>query len=281
MINKLDEVGEQSEYRTFKYEVLAGVADLNVEVWEDNCVFSFDYSKVYWNSRLSTEHKRLVDLFQPGEAVCDVMAGVGPFAIPAGKRKVFVWANDLNPESYYSLRDAMRRNKVSQFVRAFRQDGHDFIRTSALRLDDTDHQISIPPKASRTAPASSQPAATVVVQPKIFSHYIMNLPASAIAFLPNFIGLYRGWEKRFAPHTDRKLPMIHVYCFSTKSDDNKAEEIKVCNEISKQLGHVIKPGKDKVMIWDVRDVAPQKRMFCASFRLPEEVAFRPTVGSES
>ena len=112
VINKIDEVGEESEYRTFKYEVLAGEDDLNVEAYEEGCVFRFDYSKVYWNSRLHTEHKRLVDLFQPGEAVCDVMAGVGPFAVPAGKKKVFVWANDLNPDSYASLVDARDRNKV-------------------------------------------------------------------------------------------------------------------------------------------------------------------------
>ena len=85
---------------------------MNVEVTEENCLFRFDYSKVYWNSRLNTEHRRLVDSFQPGEAVCDVMAGVGPFAVPAGKKKVFVWANDLNPDSHASLVDAVKRNKV-------------------------------------------------------------------------------------------------------------------------------------------------------------------------
>ena len=68
--------------------------------------------------------------------------------------------------------------------------------------------------------------------------------------------------------------MIHVYCFNTKSDDNKAEEVKICREVSEQLGHAVKPDDDEVTIWDVRDVAPQKRMFCASFRLPKEVAFR-------
>ncbi len=112
VINKVDEVGEQNEYRTFKYEVLAGNDNMNVEMWEEGCVFRFDYSKVYWNSRLNTEHRRVVDLFQPGEAVCDVMAGVGPFAIPAGKKRVFVWANDLNPNSHASLADAVKRNKV-------------------------------------------------------------------------------------------------------------------------------------------------------------------------
>jgi tRNA (guanine37-N1)-methyltransferase len=112
VINKIDEVGEHSEFRTFKYEVLRGPDDMNVEVSEGDCTFQFDYSKVYWNPRLETEHKRLRDLFQKGDVVIDVMAGVGPFAVPAGKKGVFVWANDLNPESNKSLKDAIKRNKV-------------------------------------------------------------------------------------------------------------------------------------------------------------------------
>lgn len=112
VINKTGDVGTESEYRTFGYEVLAGEDDMNVEIREGECVFRFDYSKVYWNSRLQTEHKRLVDSFAPGDVVCDVMAGVGPFACPAGKKGVFVWANDLNPDSYASLKDAISRNKV-------------------------------------------------------------------------------------------------------------------------------------------------------------------------
>ena len=102
----------------------------------------------------------------------------------------------------------------------------------------------------------------------------MNLPATAITFLDAFIGIYHGHEKLFTPYTTVKLPMIHVHCFSTKSEDNVEEKGKICAEISQQLGALVKPEDEDVEIWDVRDVSPQKRMFCASFRLPAEVAFR-------
>lgn len=51
-------------------------------------------------------------MFKSGEVVVDVMAGVGPFAVPAGRKGVFVLANDLNPDSYVALREAVVRNKV-------------------------------------------------------------------------------------------------------------------------------------------------------------------------
>jgi len=36
---------------------------------EQGCKFRFDYSEVYWNSCLSTEHARLVALFKPGDVI--------------------------------------------------------------------------------------------------------------------------------------------------------------------------------------------------------------------
>ena len=93
---------------------------MNVEVAEGGCNFKFDFSKVYWNSRLETEHKRLVGQFKSGEIVCDMMAGIGPFALPAGKKGVFVYANDLNPESYECLKEGIVRNKVCVAIWVFK-----------------------------------------------------------------------------------------------------------------------------------------------------------------
>src|SRR4051812_8128536 len=63
VINKTDTVGDESEYRTFRYEVLAGPDDMAVTAREQGCTFRFNYARVYWNSRLNTEHERLVAQF--------------------------------------------------------------------------------------------------------------------------------------------------------------------------------------------------------------------------
>ncbi len=176
--------------------------------------------------------------------------------------------------------------QVALFVRPFNEDGRTFIRSAAQQLLNTDATVEMRPKISRSSrptfnssPSNRTPLPVpqptkILHQPKTFDHYIMNLPATAITFLDAFIGLYHGQENLFSAHKGLKLPMIHVHCFSTKSDDNVDEKRKICKEISERIQFEIRPDDPEVMIWDVRDVAPQKRMFCASFRLPGEVAFR-------
>lgn len=289
VINKVDNVGSDSQFRTFQYEVLAGPDDLQVQVAENNCVFEFDYSKVYWNSKLESEHRRLVELFKPGEVVCDVMAGIGPFAVPAGKRGVFVWASDMNPESFRYLEKAIQKNKVSQFVRPFCDDGRYFIHKAAhsvLAASLNGEHARIPNKrtgrSKPNAPTQAPPQETISIPPTI-SHFVMNLPASAIEFLSYYRGLYDGHETLFTPKADTKLPMVHVHCFAVKLD-NETPLNDICARITKELGFPMEPGdpevEGKVAIHDVRDVAPAKRMFCASFRLPREVAFAPRGAAE-
>ena len=60
--------------------------DFVVSVKENNAKFEFDFSKVYWNPRLCTEHQRMVDLLSVGDILFDVFAGVGPFSVPAAMK---------------------------------------------------------------------------------------------------------------------------------------------------------------------------------------------------
>ncbi|KAK0550964.1 tRNA(m(1)G37)methyltransferase [Tilletia horrida] len=73
VVNKLDSIDAQ--FRFFEMELLAGAPE-------------FETIAVYFNSRLHAEHARISQLeFGPSDVVVDVMAGVGPFAIPAAKKE--------------------------------------------------------------------------------------------------------------------------------------------------------------------------------------------------
>jgi tRNA (guanine37-N1)-methyltransferase len=284
VINKTLQVGHESEFRTFPYEVLAGEDDLDVVVSESGCEFHFNFAKVYWNTRLQTEHLRLYSKFKQGEAVCDVMAGVGPFAVPAGKNRIFVHANDLNPDSYAALQDAITRNKVEDFVTASCTDGRDFIRQSAKALRQHQRSVSVKPKIKISRGASNaerdQIAAKVVAgtrtyrEPTSFNHYIMNLPAIAVEFLDAFRGVYHGRKNEFDEAGGRPLPMIHVYLFH-KPVPGEDEADAILERISKHLGYDLTPQhkSGEMELLYVRLVGPNKKYYCASFRLPPEVAF--------
>ncbi|CAG8701993.1 5848_t:CDS:2, partial [Scutellospora calospora] len=128
VVNKTDMI--DTTYRFFKMEILAGENNMITEVKESNCRFRFDFSQVYWNSRLHTEHGRLLSMFKKG----DVFAGVGPFAIPAAKKGCIVYANDLNPASYNYLMENIKLNKVHDKVYPYNLDGKLFISKAVLDL---------------------------------------------------------------------------------------------------------------------------------------------------
>lgn len=129
-----------------------------------------------------------------------------------------------------------------------------------------------PGKVPRGKP---RPEPRKVPVPPTVSHFVMNLPASAIEFTHNFRGLYEGHEDLFASG-ERQLPIVHVHCFAPKP--NSPESVQITLErIEKEIGVLLKEGDGNVegqaTLHEVRDVAPAKLMFCVSFRLPRSVAF--------
>ncbi|KAK9480726.1 Met-10+ like-protein-domain-containing protein [Lipomyces japonicus] len=274
VVNKLDSI--DTVFRTFEMEVIAGEENFNVEQSESGCKFQFDFAKVYWNSRLGTEHGRLIDTFKPGEAVCDVFAGVGPFAVPAGKKNVFVLANDLNRHSFASLANNIDINNVTNRVIPYNIDGRQFIKSSISELKrytEIRKQFTYNDPVKRVKnfkTGRSVPAKVTVTIPTLPHHYAMNLPATAIEFLDAFRGLFKGQA------ADAELPMVHVYCFHKADLDNpKPDDQTIHNALHERvctaLGFDI--AFDELSVHFVRAVAPTKTMHCVSFRLPKEVAF--------
>lgn len=105
----------------------------------------------------------------------------------------------------------------------------------------------------------------------------MNLPGAATSFLHHFSGLYSGQQELFSPHTGTQLPMIHVHCFSHKANGGNDFNEDICQRIYDEMGVRLTPGEagndGEVYIHRVRNIAPSRNMYCASFRLPAEVAF--------
>ncbi|KAF9208292.1 tRNA(m(1)G37)methyltransferase [Haplosporangium sp. Z 27] len=283
VVNKTDSI--DTTFRFFKMELLAGDDDMIALVHESGCKFKLDFSQVYWNSRLHTEHERLVKMFSATDAVCDVMAGVGPFAMPAAKKGCMVYANDLNPVSYASMLDNKALNKIKDNLHIYNLDGREFIRKAVEDLEKSGYQR--PPEApvikkgkkGGAKESTPTPVPAPVVQPvvdsaststktsfKTFDHFVMNLPGSAIEFLDAFRGLFHGRESDI-PEPKKQLPMIHCHCFS-KSDEPEKD---VAERVEAVMGGRLE--MDSVKLHWVRKVAPNKDMYCISFRLPADIAF--------
>ena len=316
VVNKLGSI--DNKYRTFGMEVIAGDdSETDGKSWsdvivkEEGCEYRLDFRKVYWNSRLGGEHRRLVKLIRKDAlaraqkkeedqevgtensdngamklpktslVVADLMAGIGPFAIPLTARTnesncpkddrantkkknknknqatsktpplpIVVYANDLNPSSYEYLVVNAKRNRCAYITK-----------------DDSMDANGVDNKRKLYGYNMDARAFCHRLQDKgIFpDHCIMNLPATALEFLDAF----RGYP------SDGKLPRIHVHCFAPK--DTQAAKEEIWKRVETSLGTSLDENDDMVIIHPVRDVAPNKNMYCISFRLPTAVSALPRI----
>ena len=180
----------------------------------------------------------------------DVFAGVGPFAVPAAKKKkATVHANDLNPVSYEYLQRNVKLNKIKEGIHCYNMDGREFIKkivkddliSKWTKLEDEENVNQI--------------------------HVVMNLPALAVEFLDAFKGLLAGNE--MLPGRTVVLPKVYCYCFT---DITVTEESEKLNEVKERVigivGHSVEAD---LALRFVRTVAPNKDMMCVTFTLTWEI----------
>lgn len=327
VVNKLGSI--DTKYRTFGMEVIAGNEDggeswSDVLVKEEGCEYRLDFRKVYWNSRLGGEHRRLVKLIgkdasvraqdQDGggdtssdKGVCetpktslivaDLMAGIGPFAIPLTARTkassasknedrsdtkkknknkkahanskipplpIEVYANDLNPSSYEYLVINAERNRCDFIT------NEDSVDSSGR---DSKHKLCA---FNMDARAFCHRLQDKGIFP---DHCIMNLPKTALEFLDAFRGYPRATSENGTSSNKNKdsnrLPRIHVHCFAPK--DTQAAKQEIWKRAETSLGCSLDENDDRVVIYPVRDVSPNKNMYCLSFTLPMGVSALPRI----
>ncbi|XP_017778637.1 PREDICTED: tRNA (guanine(37)-N1)-methyltransferase isoform X2 [Nicrophorus vespilloides] len=235
VVNKVNMI--DNTYRNFQMEILCGEEDFVAKLKENKCTFEFDFSKVYWNSRLCTEHERIVDLVGTEDVLFDVFAGVGPFSVPVAKKKCPVFANDLNPESYKWLKHNAKINKIGDNLSMSNKDGKDFI------LNEVKDKL----------------LGFVKERKRVF--VVMNLPALAVEFLGAFNGLYSDVQ-RVEMDTP---PTIYVYCFAKGEEPEEIARRLVVENFGWDVSAKI------LEVFRVRTVSSMKEMMRVAIRLDEDI----------
>ena len=88
------------------------------------------------------------------------------------------------------------------------------------------------------------------------THFIMNLPEIAIEFLDVFRGIFKAKSVT----ADYR---VYVHCFSRSGESEIRQRIQSTLGTTEDL--------EGLEIVEVRDVAPNKKMYCAQFRLPPDI----------
>ncbi|WFO75876.1 50S ribosomal protein L11 methyltransferase [Desulfurococcaceae archaeon MEX13E-LK6-19] len=104
----------ESVFRVSRLKLLWGTDVEEVFAKEYGLKFFVKIKDVYYNPRLSTEHRRLAESVSDGEVVFDLFAGIGGFSIHiASLHKVKIYANDINPVAVYCmLKNIMLNRKM-------------------------------------------------------------------------------------------------------------------------------------------------------------------------
>ena len=120
-----------SDYRVRALRLIGGEDQSVTHYRENGCVFELDVKAVFFSPRLSHERLRVASQVQPGEAVVDMFAGVGPYSILIAKRqpRSTVCAIDANPSAFRFLVTNILANRVVARVRPILGDAQEVVRS--------------------------------------------------------------------------------------------------------------------------------------------------------
>ncbi|KAL2645458.1 hypothetical protein R1flu_013045 [Riccia fluitans] len=137
-----------------------------------------------WDSRHKEDRKRLVDLFSKTDIVCDVFAGSGVLAIPAGAKARRIFANEVSSTGYRYLAHNVSTNELTSKVEVFNVNTHQFLEN----LFDSERPLPI-------------------------TQVVLTYPTALHDLLDFFVGAFSrtSWELP-------SLPKVHVYGFSNAVD---------------------------------------------------------------
>jgi tRNA (guanine37-N1)-methyltransferase len=244
VVNKAANVG--GVFRTFEMEVLAAVPGCSLEtcVRENGCVFHVDMSRVYWNSRLETEHRRVIDAIRTLHGSTQTGLDADPRDVSRiDERKQMIFADGSEP-----LRDSSKLPLVTPPVAAgpnavphtaasmrlssgqkpvlvadafagigpfavplakhgFIVYANDINPDAVEYLDRNIRENRIPPGRCTACCMDARAFLKKLLHSDRLpiQHIIMNLPAEAIHFLDALVG-------SIAPANP--LPYIYCYCFA-------------------------------------------------------------------
>jgi tRNA (guanine37-N1)-methyltransferase len=307
VVNKVGVI--DSMFRVPNWELLYGEPDLKATVKQHGYSFEVDFGKVYWNSRLETEHKRLVDVaFKRGEVIVDAMAGVGPFVVPAVKTKgCRVYASDLNPDCFEMMQKNVKLNKMEDSVKLYNLDARAFIKSllTPVRKNNgpeetwmqniSAYEEELKKFREKTANEGNDEKETdtkkiekkrkrleekSVPKPKWSTTLIAgedaNTPPSGATFdhiimnLPaTAVEFLDCLKHSFDRATWSNRKLPTVHAYAFRPPGHTDQDV-----ISRAEGHLGCPIKN-AKVHEVRDVAPNKAMVCVSFQITEEQAFAP------
>jgi tRNA (guanine37-N1)-methyltransferase len=122
VLNKVEDVTGNA--RTARYEIILGKTTETLH-HEFGLAYRLDVTKVFFNTRMAYERKRVTDQVGPGERVYVPFAGIGPFVIPAASRGAQVTAGEQNPDAVRWHKENVRQNHVQEHCRILQGDVFD------------------------------------------------------------------------------------------------------------------------------------------------------------